>query len=507
MTGHPRDRRPPACHYDRGLRQRVTRKHTPDCPSHTGGTCPATDRGCQPCDTRHCLICGREHTTPARPDTCTDCEAKIAADLTDLAKAYDALALEALEAGTDGHLIAAAPIPGGDAAVLRGPAVQLNHVKVTRTLHEDHVKARNGGKGDPLPPLAVLAQWEDIYRTWLDHTQQVRLPGDVVTWYGDPTALDVHRATVPAAVAYLRDQLPYIANHATAPGAPDFLAFTRQIRDMRADLEQRLHDEDTPEQGVACFECGERLVRRIRPRKMCRHKTPAREHLALRLTLLPVARALLDELADQRARRLPGARFPTRAEYAAALLPSPAEIAMARIPCEACAKAGGLGGVDDPTAGHSWECPGCRKEYKPGEYVTAVRLDLTADRDGWPNIPNAAAAASTLTEWPVGDKTIRGWIGKGWVRSEIQMRPDGLPGVRVVFWPDVRREARRVAAGMQHCSHVTPARAWMRTLESYPELEVWIDEVDATFEECDACAVEVEERLSRGIRRAVGRVS
>ena len=514
MTARPAaDRRPPACHYDRGLRQRVTRQHSADCPTHNDGTCPATDRGCQPCEAPHCLICGREHATPARPDTCTDCEAKVAADLTDIAAAYDALGDDALDAGGDGRLAAAAPIPGGDAQVLRGLTVPIPAVRTSRTLRDDH-RVKDGKSKDPMPPLAVLAQWEDIYRSWLAHTQHQPIQAGVVDWYGGIEPIAIHRATVAGAVTYLRDQLPYIANHATSPGAPDFLAFTRQIRTMRADLERRLHDDDTPEQGVACFECGDRLERRIRPRKTCRHSTKAREHLAMRLTLLPVARQLVAELAEARARYLASdrtgprpdnARYPTSAEYAATLPPSPAELAAARVACAACVKAGGLGGVDDPTAGHSWECPGCRKEYKPGEYVTAVRLDLAADRDGWPNIANAAAAASTLTEWPVGDKTIRGWIGRGWVRSEIQMRPDGLPGVRVVYWPDVRREAKRLAAGMQHCTHLTPARVWLRVLETYPELEVWEDEFDATYEECGACAVEVEDRLARGVRRVVGR--
>jgi hypothetical protein len=68
------------------------------------------------------------------------------------------------------------------------------------------------------------------------------------------------------------------------------------------------------------------------------------------------------------------------------------------------------GGIDDPTAGHSWECPGCRKTYDPGEYVAAVRLDLAADNAGWPTIAHAAA---TLAEHPVSEKTIRGWVEKG----------------------------------------------------------------------------------------------
>lgn len=504
MNTSSRNDRPAACHYDRALRMRVTRRHADDCPSLNGGQCPATDRGCQPCEQPHCLVCGREHTSAVRPDTCVECETKVATDLVDLGAAFDALADEATNGGGNSRLVAASPIPGGDAQVLRGPTVRLDQIRTTRRttpalLAEDHRKS------DPIPPLAVLAQWEDIYRTWLGHQP--------LSW---------RLASVPAAIVYLRDQLPYIANHATAPNsdrimAPDWVAFTRQIRDLRAGLENRLHDERDDEQGVSCFECGDQLVRRFRPRQVCRHTTPAREALAARLLALPEAQALLEHLDEVRYRRASGDRtataesigrlslWPTSREHAAALLPSPVEVAEAKLPCPNCTS---QGGIDDPTAGHSWECPGCRKTYDPGEYVAAVRLDLAADNAGWPIIAHAAQAAATLTEHPVSEKTIRGWVEKGWVGSYMQATKTGLPGVRVVFWPDVRQEARRVAAGRNHCGHSTPAREWLAIVKTYPELEVWHDEYEAAREQCEQCQMQVDEALGGGMRHAsVGRVS
>src|SRR5690606_21189388 len=100
--------------------------------------------------------------------------------------------------------------------------------------------------------------------------------------------------------------------------------------------------------------------------KPCKHPTPARSELAMW----------------------------TQLGYPEAL--TPADVRAARRPCGTCDQ----GGIEDPRAGLSWECPGCRREYGPGEYATAVRRDLLengADGDGWTHITMAAEAASTLT--------------------------------------------------------------------------------------------------------------
>lgn len=372
-------RRPPACHYDRNLRHRVTTDHRDDCPGDH--TCPATGNGCAPCTAPHCAICGRQHATNDQPQTCPTCQHLVDDDLADIQASHTALALEALYAGGDGRLVAAAPIPGGDAAVLIGPTVRLDVVRVSKTMREDH------RRGDPLPPLAVLAQWEDMYRAYLDHT---RAP----------------RASIAGSIRYLRDQLPYIAQRSDGP---DFHAFTRQVRKLRSQLEHALHDEREPERGVECFECGDQLVRRFRDPKRCRHSTRARRWVQ------------------------------TLASYGLQIHGT--EWHAARLPCEDCAKAG-QGGIDDPSAGRSWECPGCRKEYTAGEYVNAVRRDLLdSEGDGWTDIGVAAEAATTLIQVHVSEDRLRKWAERGKVASCCLWAAGRVWGQRLVYWPDVADEA------------------------------------------------------------------
>lgn len=382
MTEH---RRPPACHYDRAQGGRVTTEHRDDC------DLPDTHRGCKPCTAPHCAICGREHATNDQPQTCPGCQLKTDQDLAELAMAYAALATEAMDGGGDGRLVAAAPIPGGTAQVLRGPTVPTPALKFTRTLVEDHHHS------DPLPPLAILSQWEDLYRAFLGHT-----PGQT-------------RGTVTGTVRYLRTQLPYIAQRTDGP---DYHAFTRQVRGLRAHLERALHDELDPEHGVECFECGDQLERRFRKATPCTHSTPARLEL-------------------QRWARL---------GYPEAL--TTVDVRQAYRPCGDCDQ----GGITDPSAGQSWECPGCRKEYDPGEYATAVRRDLLTggpNGDGWTHIAMAAEAVTMMTGVTFGPDRIRRWMDRGQVSGVCQWRAVVRRGVltgtqnglRLVLWTDVRDRA------------------------------------------------------------------
>ncbi|KRF00958.1 hypothetical protein ASG88_11200 [Nocardioides sp. Soil777] len=130
--------------------------------------------------------------------------------------------------------------------------MRVAHGLTPDVLADDHHKR------DPLPPLAVLAQWEDLYRQWAGHT-----PGR--------TTATLHRA-----ITYLSDQLSHIAQDGDGP---DYLAFTRQTRDIRVRLERALHNEQDPERGVECFECGDTLERRWRDPARCTHDTPARLEL------------------------------------------------------------------------------------------------------------------------------------------------------------------------------------------------------------------------------------
>lgn len=384
------DHRPPACHYDRHLNQRVTGEHRDDCPNSTG------HRGCVPCTAPHCVVCGRNHATNDQPLTCPTCQRAVDQDLTDITTAYDELAHEAIDGGGDGRLVAAAPIPGGTAQVLRGPTVLVAAMR-TYAGYTDENYLEDHHASDPLPPLAVLANWEDQYRTWLGHT---------------PAAI----ATVASCVDYLRTQLPHLAQQ---PDGPDWPTFTREVRDLRARLERALHDEREPERGVECFECGDTLQRRWRRPARCTHSTPARRELR-RWAQLGYPEALT--VADVRA---------------------------AYVPCGACDQ----GGIEDPSAGQSWECPGCRKAYDPGEYATAVRRDLLtkgANGDGWTHVSMAATAASEITDGLVLAGTVRKWMDRNKVASCCVWEPGKTWGMRLVFWPDVADAAldlnRRVAA-------------------------------------------------------------
>jgi hypothetical protein len=381
-------RKPPRCHYDRALHQRVTNDHRDDCPTVTGtgtGDCLAAGRGCAPCSAPHCLVCGREHLDNDHPNTCPDCIGKVRNDLAVLQTLYTALHLEAIEAGNDGRLVAAAPIPGGNAAVLIGPTVRLDVLRVSRVTSEVHRRS------DPLPPLAVLAQWEDMYRAWFAHTR-------------------ARRASVAGAIAYLTDQLPHMAQ---ATAGPDWVTFTHQTRDLRAQLEHALHDEREPEIGVECFECGDRLVRRFRDPKRCRHTTPARTwfHQGIELARLG---------------------YPE-------LMPNAAEARAARQPCGRCAQ----GGLDDPQSGRSWECPGCRKDYGVDEYVNAVRSALVSrsDASAWCTMSVAAENAQDITGRLVTPKIVRAWIERDGLPVRCPWRPGQRFGMQEVFWPDVLERA------------------------------------------------------------------
>ncbi|WP_224279113.1 hypothetical protein [Nocardioides lacusdianchii] len=384
------DHRPPACHYDRHLGERVTGEHRDDCPNPTG------HRGCVPCTAPHCVVCGRNHATNDQPLTCPTCQHAVDQDLKDITTAYDELAAEATDGGGDGRLVAAAPIPGGTAQVLRGPTVLVAAMR-TYAGYTDENYLEDHHASDPLPPLAVLAHWEDQYRTWLGHT---------------PAAI----ATVGSCVDYLRTQLPHLAQQ---PDGPDWPAFTREVRDLRARLERALHDEREPERGVECFECGDTLQRRWRRPARCTHSTPARREL----------------------------RRWARLGYPEAL--TVADVRAAYVPCGKCDQ----GGIEDPSAGQSWECPGCRKAYDPGEYATAVRRDLLtkgANGDGWTHVSMAATAASEITDGLVLAGTVRKWMDRNKVASCCVWEPGKTWGMRLVFWPDVADAAldlnRRVAA-------------------------------------------------------------
>lgn len=441
------------CVFDRTVGYRATiGEHDDDCTDPTG------HRGCLPCTNGHCCICNREHTTTQHPLTCPECVGSVREDITEIVEACRSLPEQAADG--EGLAWASARIPGHTAMIAMGPSADPGSVIRYRTYEKDHRPK------DQVPPLTVLAHWQDLWATWFGinpttgqttvpelAAAQARQHAIAASWHGFDIA---ERATIARAANFLDRHLTAIAQqtitmrdgHVAVP--PEFPEFATALSKLRVQLEGLLHDEEGNERGVDCFECGHQLQRRIRDPKTCRHRTPAREHLARRLRVRPDAIAALTELGQ--------APSPDRGRLEkAARIPSPAEVAAARLPCTRCDQ----GGIEDPRPGISWECPSCRKRYTPGEYATAVRRDLLDrnDGDGWTDINLAADAATTLTHQPVLAVTVRKWMDRGKVSGCCLWGFDHLTpcsdpiwhdgcrivgrtnGQRLVFWPDVAEEA------------------------------------------------------------------
>lgn len=471
---------PKPCVYDRNLGYRATiGEHDDDC------TDPGAHRGCNPCLIGHCIVCNRTHTTSDHPNTCPDCVGSVREDLTEVTELYRQLPDQAREASNDGRPWAGARIPGAAAMVAMGPSVDPQLVRVNREHHLVHLK------GDMIPPLAVLAHWEETWAAWLGHDRSGR------------TTITRSAGYLDRALSAIAQQTPSFRDGlVVAP--PEFGEFSKAIGTLRADLERLVHNEQVGEHGVDCFECGAQLTRRIRDPKRCHHKTPARTALADHLRERPDAQLLLAKL------RVAGEQ-PTRAQVNAARLPSPVMVAAARMPCDRCDQ----GGIEDPRPGISWECPACRKRYTPGEYATAVRRDLLdrEDGDGWTEIGLAADAATTLVGHTITALLVRRWMDRnkigaccvwsydhaGECRDAVWHwdcwlipKPDGK---RLVYWPDIADEA---------VASVERARVAAIARDEKREAELAEEAAKAAAEEA-AAAKKAKARERRRARAAVAR--
>lgn len=446
------DRRPKPCHRDRTLDQRVTKDHADDCPTHNGsGPCPGRD-GCAPCLADHCTSCRWRHTDPDHPITCPDCVLVTRTDLDDIRWNARHLRFHAVRAGRDGRLLAAAPIPGGDAMVLMARAgAVLEDLIWAHTMDDDH------HPDDVVPVLLPLVVWDTRIRGHYGH----QLPA---------------RPSVTGITHYLADRLTDLAQDPNA----DWASLAFDMAALRRQLERVLHDEQEPEQGVACFECGDTLVRRFGKPKPCRHRTPGRDRLVAIEAEAEAARARIEVL-----RTYPELGEPTYADLRAARrVPTAAEESAARQPCAVCvASATGQGGIEDPSVGQSWECSGCRKAYTPGEYANAVRADLLQggpDGDGWTHIQMAAEAVSTQTGHLFPPATVRRWMDRTQVASVCRWTEGATWGQRLVYWPDV---ADAAAKSVQ--------RAWEKAEEQRRRAEQfkkWADRVASGMDPKDAGA-------------------
>ena len=208
--------------------------HEPDC---------ADDycRGCQECLEPHCRVCGRTHAE----QTCAECVAVTRDDLRTIASMCDALPEEVEHRGVQSEALmllgpAADPEAWGHltASVRSGriPRGYLGECAICHELQPCHEHA-DGEQH----PLFVLGRHEMIWREHLDQ----------------PTAL---RATLPRIVDFLDRQLHVMAAEEHVP----FDDFARDLRQCRAHLESVLHDSRRGDlANVGCFDCGDRLERRI----------------------------------------------------------------------------------------------------------------------------------------------------------------------------------------------------------------------------------------------------
>lgn len=222
-------------------------RHTDRCDTDE---CP----GCLPCPDDHCLLaCGRHAQT-----ICPTCTGHTRTDLDTIGDLTAWLPVEATRSHTTGRP-GQGPL-GGDALVM----LAAGHVE-GGSHHDERVN-------DPLPPLALLASWVDVWRDVLDQ----------------PTSLP----------ARIDRELDYLTGHLTEMAArlePPFADFAREIKQLRARLEGVLHAGDRDDQaGVNCFDCGGSLIRRMTDTGMAdrwtckrckREYTDPEYHLAVRARL------------------------------------------------------------------------------------------------------------------------------------------------------------------------------------------------------------------------------
>lgn len=230
------------CRYSRDLGQRVlSGRHGDDC---SGTTCS----GCQPCTQRHCIVCHRGHCDDATPQTCPECVGAVREHLTAIVDMAERLEDEATHTHADGRLNTG-PL-GGDAMVMLAagrylPASQLSPDDLS---------------SDPLPPLLILATWEDDWRIELGHG-------------GGP------RATVWRCADYLGTHLTMMAQRHLA-----FDEFAADVAALRGRMEAVLHDGDRPEKAEAvCLKCSGTLIRPVTERGVSDywHCTGCRRQLSI----------------------------------------------------------------------------------------------------------------------------------------------------------------------------------------------------------------------------------
>lgn len=283
-------------------------RHRDDCDDPD--QCPS----CLPCPARHCRLDGATHVGPDE-QTCPACIGAVRTDLADIAHLAADLPDQALTGSSGGHILAAAPIPGADAATMLGP---WSPGRAQGWERDTHARAGTGNlehAADPSPPLLTLATWQDDWEEVLG------------------LELTDTRATVDGCVAWLSTHL---ADAAQAHDAFD--EFADEMRALRVRLEQVLHAGERDERGPACLAegCGATLRRPYAPPVPCPHDTPARRQARAWATYGPVPPDL------------------------------------ARADAAPCRRAG----CDQGGLRNHWTCPRCRHECTDAEVRLAQRAEL-----------------------------------------------------------------------------------------------------------------------------------
>lgn len=239
------------CRYDPSLGWRVVPEHHHD--NCDGGMSDC--RGCLPCPERHCVVCSRTHLDDEHPRTDPRCVGRVRVELADIERLTALLPEQAVEGADDGRLVAGAPIPGGEATVLLagGSDGRGQTRAILRRDNTDHVADEY--RGDPEPPLQLLATWEDDWRLTFGHG-------------GGPLA------TLSRAVDYLDRHLAHAAQHHEA-----FDEFARDVMRCRSRLEDVLRAGERDEGGAPCVHCQTPLVRRSSPPRPCVHRDHPEDHV------------------------------------------------------------------------------------------------------------------------------------------------------------------------------------------------------------------------------------
>lgn len=200
-----------------------------------------------------CIVCNRDLDQRDGPQTCIRCLGRVRSSLTGIVDAYALLPAELIEAGgTSFEPIPTGPaesrILGGDALVLLAPGSEGAHW--ARGDWHDKPPVNDNLPSDPQPPLAVLAGWEDDWRSIL----------------GLPAAGPATMATV---TRFLHDHLGWAAQH-----HPAFDEFATDVYRLRVRLEQVTKTSHAPVRGIGCPECGETLIRRYADPDPCPNGCP-----------------------------------------------------------------------------------------------------------------------------------------------------------------------------------------------------------------------------------------